>query len=59
MKKPHHLFLSHSHDSISLKSLINLYKWLRKTGRIDKKGAAMKRLKELKLMYKSGKRYFK
>jgi len=55
----HYLFVNKNSRGASLKSTIDMYEWLRKTGAIKHDGAAMNRLKELKLQYKSGKRYQK
>ena len=55
----HYLFVNKNSSGASLKSMIDMYEWLRKTGAIKHNGAAMKRLGELKLQYKSGKRYQK
>ena len=59
IKPTHYLFNNQNNRGASLKSMIEMYKWLRSTGAISPNGAAMNRLKELKLQYKSGKRYQK
>ena len=55
----HYLFVNKNSRGASLKSMIDMYEWLRKTGAIKRDGSAMNRLGQLKNLYRSGKRYQK